>query len=267
MEPEEYRELAVRAGLEASRMLREEYCSPRATRSLGGGSIAADLMAEELIVEYIRGEGLEARFVSEESGVIGEGEVTVILDPLDGSKNYSSCIPWASISIAFAPTLGGSMAKVFAGAVIPVFYGDPISFARGEGVYVGSETLADKGAAGSNIVFSYLDDPEVAVNVARVVRGLGRYKFRSMGSSSLEISYVAIGRAAGFIDLRPRLRNVDTAAAIGILMEAGGLAVDPKGDPIDSGIDTVRRLPPLIISRDRGFLEKVLVGLATSSTP
>lgn len=69
-------------------------------RDIGAGgdrSSGLDLYAESVFVKYLGGFG---RIESEESGVIGEGDVTIIIDPIDGSSNALSLFPYYGTSIA-----------------------------------------------------------------------------------------------------------------------------------------------------------------------
>ncbi len=54
-------------------------------------------MAEEIFIKYLKPYG---RIVSEESGSIGSGDYAIIIDPLDGSDNFLSQIPFYGTSIA-----------------------------------------------------------------------------------------------------------------------------------------------------------------------
>ena len=64
----------------------------------GGDSTSGlDLMAEEVFVEYLARFG---RIESEESGSIGEGEATIVIDPIDGSSNALSLFPYYGTSVA-----------------------------------------------------------------------------------------------------------------------------------------------------------------------
>ena len=57
-----------------------------------------DLAADEVAVRVLTGAGF--RVVSEESGVSGEGEYTVVVDPIDGSTNCDHGIPFYATSLA-----------------------------------------------------------------------------------------------------------------------------------------------------------------------
>ncbi len=95
-----------RAAIVASRQAGELLLNPRDNslyakngfRGAGGDlSSGLDLALERIFVEALSPFG---RIESEESGVIGEGEETLILDPLDGSANALSRFPYYGVSVA-----------------------------------------------------------------------------------------------------------------------------------------------------------------------
>ncbi len=63
----------------------------------GDRSSGLDLYAESVFVKYL---GRFGRIESEESGVIGEGDETIIIDPIDGSSNALSLFPYYGTSVA-----------------------------------------------------------------------------------------------------------------------------------------------------------------------
>ncbi len=64
-----------------------------------GGDVSreVDIMAEKIFIKYLSAFG---QIYSEESGKIGEGDYRIILDPIDGSDNFLSQIPYFGSSIA-----------------------------------------------------------------------------------------------------------------------------------------------------------------------
>ncbi len=57
-----------------------------------------DVVADEVALRVLRGAGY--RVVSEESGATGDGEVTVVVDPIDGSTNCDRGVPFFATSLA-----------------------------------------------------------------------------------------------------------------------------------------------------------------------
>lgn len=64
-----------------------------------GGDVSSklDLFAEAIFVKHL---GVFGQIESEESGVIGEGEEKIIIDPIDGSSNALSLFPFYGTSVA-----------------------------------------------------------------------------------------------------------------------------------------------------------------------
>ena len=69
-----------------------------------GGDITmkVDADAEKSIMDLVRGQVSDVRFVTEEAGVVGPSGATwtVIIDPIDGSANYARGLPFYCTSIA-----------------------------------------------------------------------------------------------------------------------------------------------------------------------
>ncbi len=249
MDAGEARKLLVRVAGEAAALLRDYACTERFTERLGGERIRADVESESYIIDSLRAEGFRGVVVSEESGRVELGSRdggVVLVDPLDGSSNYGNCIPWAAVSLAYAPPGSVGVRGVSAGVVYPVFFGDPISFGGGR-CFLGG-TLVGPKSPPARMLFVYMESSEAVEAVARVFHELGRPKVRSLGSAALEMAYAALGRAVAFIDVRSRLRNVDVAAALGLTLACGGEALRPGGDPLDVGLEMVEGVGAVISS-------------------
>lgn len=82
---------AMNAGFEASWFEKTEVGA--------GGDISSrlDLFAEAVFVKHLSSFG---QIESEESGLIGEGDVKIIIDPIDGSSNALSLFPFYGTSVA-----------------------------------------------------------------------------------------------------------------------------------------------------------------------
>ncbi|MGC9112117.1 inositol monophosphatase family protein [Acidilobus sp.] len=246
-EVEDLRSLVVKIAEGAARMLREEWCTD-STKKVKGETIRADLESERAIFEDLKAQGLSFRMVSEESGVMGSGDYTFIVDPLDGSLNYENCIPWCSVSIAVIPPGSRSLSDAVAGAVAPIGFGNTISFGRGEGCFEGDERVSPA-TSESEIVFVYVERPEEAYRISRLFNYMPKLKVRSLGSSALEIAMVGLGRGLAFIDLRGKLRNVDVAAALGIARECGAATLNSRGNELSGDIDKVSVVGDVIVAR------------------
>lgn len=263
---EELRRIAVKIARDAARFLAEQSETGTSLQLVSGETFKADIMAESLIIDELVVMGVGGTIVSEERGVekLNDEPVVSIIDPLDGTINYVNNIPWCAVSIAFALKKGNRVTSndIVAGVVYPVFYGEPISFATGKGIYLG-ETRIEPPLLDSNyerlgwkIVALYEDDPKAIESIRKIYDALvvhvrnrddnASLKLRSLGSASMELAYVGLGKIGFFIDLRARLRIVDVAAGLGIIKEAGGLFTDAKGERIVLEADRVSRLESII---------------------
>lgn len=94
-------EVCIKANEEIALRLKEGFESSwfEKTQKGAGGDISSgfDLMAEAVFVKHLSSFG---QIESEESGIIGEGEETIILDPVDGSDNALSLFPFYGTSVA-----------------------------------------------------------------------------------------------------------------------------------------------------------------------
>lgn len=245
--PGELRELLTDIAQETVKMLRDEWCSD-STKRVRGETIRADLESEKAIYEELSSRGFDFKMVTEESGLLGSGSYTFVVDPLDGSLNYEHCIPWCSVSIAVAPPGAKSLSDVVAGVVAPIGFGSPISFAKGVGCFEGNRKVERTEPGNSKMMFVYVETPQEAARIARLFDVIPHLKVRSLGSSALEIALTGMGRGFAFVDIRNKLRNVDIAAAIGIARECGAAVVNLKGEELNGSIDGVSVVGDVIVA-------------------
>ncbi len=231
-----------------------------------------DVENEEYIVELLRTESFNGYFLGEEHGLtkISDGPFIAIVDPLDGSKNYASLIPWSAVSIAIAvipKDREPRLSDVVVGAVAPVYRWPVISFARGLGVYEGGSKASPRKPP-ARMILAYFENTEQARVVQRYMRLAPGRPLRSLGSACLEITWTSLGRAEVFIDIRGKLRVVDVAAAAWIAVEAGSTVlvenldasltrVDRVGSvAVASGSDSMEYLARALESEGYGHLLK-----------
>lgn len=167
------------------------------------------------------------RVISEESGVSGSGDLTVVIDPIDGSTNCDRGIPFYATSLA-------------------VFSGDELVAAYVENLATGTVFEAQKGAGatrdGVTIRSSgqrHLDESLVAFS-GLAEHHAGWAQFRTLGAASLECCLVADGSLDGFrVAQRTTLATWDYLGGLLIAREAGAVAQDLHGlelevcEPVD----------------------------------
>lgn len=194
-------EAAFNACVEVEQLIREnsdESAYALFERGAGGDvSIGYDLMAEEVFIRHLGGFGAIS---SEESGMIGEGEDMIVIDPVDGSDNLKSHFPYYGASIALQKQ-GETVAALvcnFANGDCFIGYGDHhyltslFNPSRHEDVTAHRHTkigLFERAAL----------HPEISSTLMRL--GL---KFRSPGAVALSLSYAHyVNYVAFFGTMRP----------------------------------------------------------------
>ena len=92
---------AIRANQELSRFvnngLKNEMFEHFGIGAGGDKSSKIDLVAEEFFIKHLTEYG---QIISEECGIYGEGEDKIILDPIDGSDNLLSKLPYYGTSVS-----------------------------------------------------------------------------------------------------------------------------------------------------------------------
>jgi fructose-1,6-bisphosphatase/inositol monophosphatase family enzyme len=201
-----------------------------------------DLAADEVALRVLRGAGF--RVVSEESGVSGSGEMTVVVDPIDGSTNCDRGIPFFATSLAVMRN-----DELIAGLVMNQATGTVFEAEQGSGAWRDGEAIrASVQRDFAQAVVSFSGLPR---------RHLGWAQSRSMGAASLEICLVADGSLDAFgVAQHSTLNPWDYLAGLLIAREAGAVAGDYLDEELVTSINVVRR--PVFAATDellRFFLE------------
>jgi myo-inositol-1(or 4)-monophosphatase len=192
----------------------------------------ADLKSDSLITAYIAKKFPDHNIISEEGGFRNNNsDYTWIIDPLDGTSNFASGIPWFGVLVSLfendVPLMGG--------AYLPVT--DTLYFAeRGGGAFRNArpmKKIMDSVVKDSLIAFSvdYTEDEEF------LNRGLSLYKdivrnARNIRSTNslIDFLYVAEGKFGGCINLYTKIWDI---AGLGLIIsEAGGIMKKVTGNEI-----------------------------------
>jgi myo-inositol-1(or 4)-monophosphatase len=224
---------AIQAARAAGQIIVEMYHRPIRVRSKGFRDLVteADVAAQEAIVGLIAARFPSHTILAEEDlGSLDEaGEYIWIVDPLDGTTNYSFRLPIFSVSIGLAyqgePVLG----VVYDPMRDHLFYAQ-----AGQGAFLDGRSL--RGAEreepiGTLVAFDWARKREIRESLLRIVNHVAPQvgTVRTLGSAALAPCYVA----AGWLDayFHARLAPWDAAAAAVIVREAGGVVTDFAGQP------------------------------------
>lgn len=183
---------------------------------------AADKAAEKLLIDHIRSAYPGHSILSEESGEeLHESDYRWVIDPLDGTTNFSQGLPLFSVSIGIEHNGETVVGVVFAPYMNELFHA-----VRGEGAWLNGERVRvsgklslDQSVVATGFPVDKDSNPDNNLdNVARImprVRGL-----RRLGSAAIDLCYVAAGFLDGYWELN--LHEWDASAGLLILEEAGG---------------------------------------------
>lgn len=180
-----------------------------------------DRVAEDAAVDVLKEH--DVTVISEEAGVVGEGDTYVALDPIDGTFNAGRGIPLYSVSLCFSKS--PRIADTFVGYVSNLVTGteyraDTKAYKNDKEIAVSDKTSIEE----CNAIFYYPD------------RKYDFKKIRIMGSAALEVCMIADGTFDCFIDSRGDkgfLRVYDVGAALHIASLAGAMVTDTEGNSLD----------------------------------
>lgn len=192
----------------------------------------ADLESEKIILNGIKKYFPEHSILTEETGAInGDPEYLWVIDPIDGTINFSRGIDSYCISIGLEKNGKIEMGVIYQ----PVF--DRLYVAeRGRGAFLGNKKFAvSKEEKMINMILARCDSNDVDArrrgteiygNLSDKVR-----HSRMIGSSALMFAMLA----AGQVDLyfKNSFYYWDYAAGIALIEEAGGVVTDFDGAPIN----------------------------------
>ena len=183
----------------------------------------ADREAEKLILDIIQSRFPSHSVLSEESGRHDAGHsFRWIIDPLDGTTNFSQGLPYFSVSIALE--IDGKDAL---GVVYAPYLGEMFHAITGGGAFLNGKPLRcpDKHELNKAVVatgFPIDKDTHVDNNLSNVVRITPLVRgLRRLGSAALDLCYTGAGYLDGYWEMN--LHEWDVAAGRIIAREAGAV--------------------------------------------
>lgn len=229
------RETAVAAG----DLTRDIFTRPRDLHSKGGQDIVtdADFAAQKLITDAIRKQFSDHGFLPEEKrpDLPTGGPVIWIVDPVDGTQNYSRQQPLYSISVAATQPQADGSYQPLAGAIYDPMRGELFSAGLGLGAWLNGRRLTTSATTDLNDVFlgvdwSYNRQQRQSALTHAFALGLTVRNLRALGTAALGIAWVAAGRYDAYLNYN--LKPWDVAAGLLLVHEAGGAVTDFDGKPL-----------------------------------
>lgn len=192
-----------------------------------------DKQSEALIIKKIHQHYPSHAILGEESGASETtSEYRWVIDPLDGTTNYTHGLPIYCVTIGIERN-----GEVIAGVIYDPNLDEMFTAEKGKGAFLNGKKIrvSTSGSLINSLLvtgFPY----NVKENPDRVVEHFVTFLpvaqgIRRLGSAALDLAYVACGRLDGYWEVF--LNPWDKAAGIIIVREAGGTVTNFAGNELD----------------------------------
>lgn len=229
-----YRREAIRLARQAGALIAKAFSRPESVRvrykKHNETVTAIDKAAEKIIISGLKRRWPDHGIMSEESRTSkGTGEYTWIIDPIDGTFNFTIKIPLFMVVIALAHQGRTLMSVLYQPMTKKLYWAE-----RGAGAYLGAQRLrvSRKSNFGHAInTWSYGKTADINRKLGPVYGHFRRQtiSLKHLGTASLECSLLAQGITDGHLSLG--LRPWDNAPGALLITEAGGMVTDWQGRP------------------------------------
>jgi histidinol-phosphatase len=187
----------------------------------------ADREAEQVIVEILQRAVPNVGFLGEEFGQQGPTDRRWIIDPIDGTRNFVSRIPFWAVLIALE-----EHGEVTTGVVFTPVSGDLYAARKGEGAFVNGERLRVSGR-------DRIEDSFLLHSSLNLIRQAGRWDgfLRLVDTTARQrgfgdyYGYCLVAEGKAEICVEVDLKPWDIAPVKILVEEAGGRLTDFSGRP------------------------------------
>ena len=227
-------EVALEAARKAGNVLRDGFGARPEIKYKGEVDLVTetDERAEEVIREVLLGAYPLYGVLGEEGGETSGGEdARWIVDPLDGTTNFTHKLPMFAVCIALEKA-----GEVVLGVVYDPINEETFVAERGRGARLNDEVIGVSDAEELVRALVVTGFPYERDEVPAAVDLFGRFAMRAqgmrrLGSAALDLCYVAAGRLDAYYERG--IHAWDVAAAGLILEEAGGRITDYADRPFE----------------------------------
>jgi myo-inositol-1(or 4)-monophosphatase len=192
-----------------------------------------DKQSEALIIKTIRAHFPDHAILGEEGGAsAGSSEYKWIIDPLDGTTNFTHGLPLFCVTIGIE-----YRGEIIAGAIYDPNADELFTAEKGKGAFLnGTKISVSKNETLINSLLVTGFPYTIKDNPGNVIQHFTAFLpaaqgVRRLGSAALDLAYVACGRFDGYWEVF--LHPWDKAAGILLVKEAGGTVTNFTNDPND----------------------------------
>ena len=200
----------------------------------------ADLECERYLIQELSKILPEASFFAEESGGSEkQSAYSFVIDPIDGTTNFASGIPYFCISVCLTHKKKSLLGIVYQPLLKEYFHA-----IDGQGVFLNGKKLTHKPKdrarnpvilMGYKMLNSYISSVEHVLKGHSLVQN--RYCIRYFGAAALDLAYLAMNRVDAVV--YGKLAWWDVAAASLLVKEAGKLITSFEGVDVDYKVKSV----------------------------
>ena len=186
-----------------------------------------DLASEKIIINEIKSNFPEHRILSEEAGQTKNmSDYLWIVDPIDGTTNFSMHNPIWSISIALA-----FKNETIFGVIYAPCLGELYIAEKGKGAKLNNKKISVSKIKDGKVLNAFCHSSRKK-DIKKAIKYFSYQKLhgmdcRQMGSAAIELAYVACGRIESIVI--PGANSWDVAAGALLVREAGGMVTDFSG--------------------------------------
>ena len=226
--------IAIEAATEAGKFLKQSLGKIKTVERKSGEErnlvTNIDKQAEKMIVQKIKQHFPLHNILAEEGTTGNEKSDTLwIIDPLDGTTNFTHGLPVFCVSIGVEKNGG-----LICGVVYDPNRDELFSAEKGNGAKLNGKKFSV--SSNAQLISSLLVTGfpyNITENPMNCVEHFQNFLFeaqavRRLGSAALDLCYVACGRFDGFWEVA--LNPWDMAAGVLLVEEAGGIISDFRGD-------------------------------------
>ncbi|MFX0184399.1 MAG: inositol monophosphatase family protein [Candidatus Hodarchaeota archaeon] len=250
--------VALKAVKKAGDILLESYGKTWKTLKSDQSVVTeADLKADFLIKSIIEEKFPNHSILSEESGETPKvSDYLWVIDPLDGSTNFSVQNQFFAVSIALL-----NKQQPLIGVVYSPFQNEIFVAKRNEGAYLNNKLITvDKDSTLEESFIAFCNGRE-RHSREQMIKIYSELKIknnviRQVGAASLELCYVASGRFGAF--LMPGINSWDIAAGALIVEEAKGKVTDFHNNPFSIDSNNVLASSPSLHARLLSIINQIL---------
>ncbi len=222
-----------KAAMAAGTIIKEQFHGAFWVKSKDGINnlvTEVDKLSEQVIIETIKQDFPEHSILSEEIGALSQdSEYQWIIDPIDGTVNFAHGIPICCVSIGLRKNGKMLLGVVYNPMMQELFFAERGKGAtlNGKPIQVSTKQDFKTACLVTGFPYKWPDTKEHPIKVFErmILQGL---PVRRLGSTALDLCWVACGRFDGFWEYN--LNPWDLAAGYLIVREAGGKISNFKGE-------------------------------------